>query len=193
MRHLLGSLLAVALAAGISAPADAKVTRYLTGNAADVDPALFGPVLNLGGGGTDVDQAIEWMIDQARGCTAASRTDRYWAKYVRPSRLNSTMSSAVAFSRLRIHTIAVTATIDRPGGRAAGSSRAAIPPLRWLRGVVTPLRAPLYAVRVVVAASVVMERRSPPVYVAGSTAGSALFGAVLIAGAVGYVYSLGAW
>lgn len=44
-----------------------------------------------------------------------------------------------------------------------------------------------------VAASVVVERRSPPVYVAGSTAGSALFGAALIAVAVGYVYSVGAW
>lgn len=74
MRHLLGSLLAVALAAGVPGPAAAKVTRYLTGSAADVDPALFGPVLNLGGGGTDVDQAIEWMIDQARGCTDCAAT-----------------------------------------------------------------------------------------------------------------------
>src|SRR5688572_19661317 len=73
MRRRLGTLLAIALAA-FPAAAAARVTRYLTGNAADVNPALFGPVLNLGGGGTDVDEALEWMIDQARGCTACAAT-----------------------------------------------------------------------------------------------------------------------
>ncbi len=48
---------------------EASVTRYLSGNGADVRPQLFGPVLNLGGGGADVDPAIQWMIDKARGCT----------------------------------------------------------------------------------------------------------------------------
>src|SRR5438093_810303 len=52
--------------------ADAKVTRYLTGNAADVQPLLHGPALDLGGGGTDVDQAFQWMFDQVRGCTSCS-------------------------------------------------------------------------------------------------------------------------
>ncbi|HVF51287.1 MAG TPA: hypothetical protein VNA19_14440 [Pyrinomonadaceae bacterium] len=51
---------------------EAKVTRYLTGSAADVSPALFGPAHDLGGGGTDVDAAIQWMIDQARGCTTCA-------------------------------------------------------------------------------------------------------------------------
>lgn len=53
------------------------VTRYLTGNAADagVGP-LSGPALDLGGGGTDVDDAIQWMINQARGCeTCATKVD----------------------------------------------------------------------------------------------------------------------
>jgi len=49
--------------------AHAKVTRYLTGNGADVQPTLFGPAHDLGGGGTDVDPAIQWMINQVRGCT----------------------------------------------------------------------------------------------------------------------------
>lgn len=56
--------------------AHATVTRYLSGNAVDVRPQLFGPVLNLGGGGTDVDPAIQWMIDKARGCTdCAAKVD----------------------------------------------------------------------------------------------------------------------
>jgi cyanophycinase len=54
-------------------PADAKVTRYLQGNPTDVY-FLGGPVLNLGGGGTDVDEALQWMIDQVRGCTSCANT-----------------------------------------------------------------------------------------------------------------------
>ena len=56
----------------LSAPAEAKVTRYLTGNAGDVNPVLAGPALDLGGGSTDVDAAIQWMIDQVRGCTTCA-------------------------------------------------------------------------------------------------------------------------
>lgn len=48
--------------------AKAKVTSYLTGNSEDVSPPLYGPVLNIGGGGTDVDPAIQWMINKVRGC-----------------------------------------------------------------------------------------------------------------------------
>jgi len=57
-----------------AAPASAKVTRYLTGNAGDVSPALAGPALNLGGGGTDVDEALQAMIDAARGCDSCATT-----------------------------------------------------------------------------------------------------------------------
>ncbi len=54
----------------------AKVTRFLSGNSADVQPTLAGPILNFGGGGTDVDPAIQWMIDKARGCTdCATKVD----------------------------------------------------------------------------------------------------------------------
>jgi cyanophycinase len=49
--------------------AEAKITRFLSGNSTDVQPVLFGPVFDLGGGGTDVDSSIQWMIDKARGCT----------------------------------------------------------------------------------------------------------------------------
>lgn len=51
---------------------EAKVTRYLTGSGADVAPVVFGPALDLGGGGTDVDAALQWIIDQVRGCTACA-------------------------------------------------------------------------------------------------------------------------
>jgi cyanophycinase len=68
-----GLLVSVAALGGLAGgPVEAKVTRYLTGSAADVSPPLYGPALNLGGGGPDVDAAIQWMIDQARGCTSCS-------------------------------------------------------------------------------------------------------------------------
>ena len=49
----------------------ARITAYLKllfqGNSVNVLPALAGPVLNLGGGGPDVEAAIQWMINQVRG------------------------------------------------------------------------------------------------------------------------------
>lgn len=54
--------------------AEASVTRYLTGNAGDVDPVLSGPVFNLGGGGADVDAAFQALIDGVRGCTDCAAT-----------------------------------------------------------------------------------------------------------------------
>ena len=57
----------------VAAPATAKITRYLTGNPGDVSSGpLAGPALNLGGGGTDVDAALQAMIDLARGCTSCA-------------------------------------------------------------------------------------------------------------------------
>ena len=53
---------------------EAKVTRYLTGNPADVNPMLHGPALDLGGGSTDVDEAFQWMFDQVRGCNGCGTT-----------------------------------------------------------------------------------------------------------------------
>ncbi len=49
---------------------EAKVTRYVTGNPADVQPTLHGPSLDLGGGSADVDQAFQAMFDEVRGCTS---------------------------------------------------------------------------------------------------------------------------
>ncbi|HEX8290171.1 MAG TPA: hypothetical protein VF570_00365 [Pyrinomonadaceae bacterium] len=67
-----GALLLLALLLLPGTEAQAKVTRYLTGNAADVSPALAGPAHDFGGGGTDVDAALQWIIDQVRGCTACA-------------------------------------------------------------------------------------------------------------------------
>jgi cyanophycinase len=76
IRHtslLAAPVLAWGFVALVPAPrAEAKVTRYLSGNAGDVAPALFGPVHDLGGGGTDVDPAIQWMLDEVRGCTSCA-------------------------------------------------------------------------------------------------------------------------
>ncbi len=69
-------LTAVAFAALSGVAVEAKLTRYLTGNAADVNPPLFGPAHDFGGGSTDVDEAIQWMIDKVRGCTnCATKVD----------------------------------------------------------------------------------------------------------------------
>jgi cyanophycinase-like exopeptidase len=69
MRQALSFLL---LAATVVSPAAARVTRYVTGNAGDITLALAGPAHDFGGGGTDVDAAIQAMIDQVRGCTTCS-------------------------------------------------------------------------------------------------------------------------
>ncbi|HLM54810.1 MAG TPA: hypothetical protein VK422_01700 [Pyrinomonadaceae bacterium] len=53
----------------LTARAEAKETRFLTGNAADVKPKkLHGPAYHLQGGGTDVAAAFQWLIDKVRGC-----------------------------------------------------------------------------------------------------------------------------
>lgn len=72
MRRMTTTLSLLALAAALALPAEAKVTRYLTGNAGDVVVTLAGPAHDFGGGSTDVDAAIQWMIDQVRGCTSCS-------------------------------------------------------------------------------------------------------------------------
>lgn len=72
MRKMSLSLLLLVSTLAASAPAEAKVTRYLTGNAGDIVVSLAGPAHDLGGGSTDVDAAIQWMIDQVRGCTSCS-------------------------------------------------------------------------------------------------------------------------
>lgn len=72
MRSAALAVSALALSLASTPPAAAKITRYLTGNAADVVVAAQGPGLNLGGGGTDVDAALQAMIDQARGCTSCA-------------------------------------------------------------------------------------------------------------------------
>jgi cyanophycinase len=61
-------LLLAPLSGGTGARVVAKETRYLTGNAADVKPKLHGPAYNLAGGGDDVAAAMQWMINQVRGC-----------------------------------------------------------------------------------------------------------------------------
>jgi cyanophycinase len=67
-------LVAILLSLGLADPSFAKTTRYLSGNAADVKPVLYGPALNLGGGSTDVDAALQAMIDLARGCRTCDET-----------------------------------------------------------------------------------------------------------------------
>ncbi|HEX2618789.1 MAG TPA: Type 1 glutamine amidotransferase-like domain-containing protein, partial [Phototrophicaceae bacterium] len=62
--------------AAFPASAQARVMQYQKGNSADVNPPLSGMVYDLGGGGRDVDPAIQWMINQVRGCSnCATKVD----------------------------------------------------------------------------------------------------------------------
>lgn len=49
--------------------ANADVIHYLSGSSEDVKPKLKGPIIYLAGGGGDVDEGFQWMIDKTRGCT----------------------------------------------------------------------------------------------------------------------------
>lgn len=56
------------------ASARAEVWHESVGNPNDVTPQLAGPAYVLGGGGTDVNRAIQGMIDRVRGCEDCSKT-----------------------------------------------------------------------------------------------------------------------
>jgi cyanophycinase len=71
-RRAIAGTLCLIMGMVLSSPTAAKGTRHLKGNAVNVNPTLAGPVYNLGGGGPDVDEAIQWMINQVRGCTKCS-------------------------------------------------------------------------------------------------------------------------
>jgi cyanophycinase len=71
LRRIGGALLLIILSL-LSTGAEAREKRYIKGNPADINPPLAGPAYDLGGGGLDVDEAIQWTINQARGCTNCS-------------------------------------------------------------------------------------------------------------------------
>jgi cyanophycinase-like exopeptidase len=68
------ALLLLAYCGGTAAQADDGLTRYLTGSLNDVDPPLSGPAHLFLGGGGDVDEAHQWLIDEVRGCTTCEAT-----------------------------------------------------------------------------------------------------------------------
>ena len=79
-KWLLGSVLALSACASLQRPqpassqfnaqqaAPAGLQRFLSGSAADQQPTLQGPNLLLGGGGQDQIAAMQWQIDNLRGC-----------------------------------------------------------------------------------------------------------------------------
>jgi cyanophycinase-like exopeptidase len=93
--------------------ADAKVTRYLTGNAADVSPALHGPAHDLGGGGTDVDAAFQTMFDRVRGCTGAACTTKLDVVILRSTGSNGYNDYLFAMNGVdSVETLVVTQAAD---------------------------------------------------------------------------------
>ncbi|MGQ4648799.1 Type 1 glutamine amidotransferase-like domain-containing protein [Lyngbya aestuarii] len=67
--RLLISAVVFLLIAGLAFPANANIKSYLISDAPNVNPPLAGPSYDLGGGGFDVDSAIQSIIDQVRDCT----------------------------------------------------------------------------------------------------------------------------
>lgn len=74
LRRIATLAAALVSALAVAGGAQAEVTRYLTGDPADVTPPLSGPAHDFGGGSTDVDAALQWMIDEVRGCTECATT-----------------------------------------------------------------------------------------------------------------------
>lgn len=77
MTNCLRCLRLALVVVGACGPAvDARMTRYQIGHPIDVDPPLFGPALIFDGGGEDVAEALQWLIDEVRGCSScATRLD----------------------------------------------------------------------------------------------------------------------
>ena len=55
-------------------PLQADLVRFFTGNVKDMTPRLHGPALHLAGGGGDHREAMQWMIDEIRGCSDCETT-----------------------------------------------------------------------------------------------------------------------
>ena len=55
-----------------AATSTSTTTIIRVGSDGDVSPTLHGPVVHLGGGGPDVDAAMQKVIDDVRGCTHCS-------------------------------------------------------------------------------------------------------------------------
>lgn len=55
-------------------PAFAKPTITTTGTPASAPPTLYGPGWDIGGGGTDVDAAMQWLVNYVRGGANSANT-----------------------------------------------------------------------------------------------------------------------
>ncbi|HTP28406.1 MAG TPA: Type 1 glutamine amidotransferase-like domain-containing protein [Anaeromyxobacteraceae bacterium] len=108
------------LAAGLPpSRATAKVIRYHSGSAEDVNPTLMGPAYDLGGGGTDVKAALQWMVDRVRGSATvdvvvlrADDSDSYNSALMHMHGVNS-VETLVITDRADSNTTEVEATIRK--------------------------------------------------------------------------------
>ena len=66
-------VLLLIVAIGLVFPPQAKSYSYPKNNSADLSLQQAGPVYDIGGGGLDVDAAIQWMINQVRGCYSCEK------------------------------------------------------------------------------------------------------------------------
>ncbi|NER03546.1 MAG: type 1 glutamine amidotransferase-like domain-containing protein, partial [Okeania sp. SIO3C4] len=53
-------------------PTQVKSDSYIENNSIYLSVMYSGPVYNFGGGGLDIDSAIQWMINQVRGCNSCT-------------------------------------------------------------------------------------------------------------------------
>ncbi|AOY83698.2 Type 1 glutamine amidotransferase-like domain-containing protein [Moorena producens JHB] len=74
MKRLVITALVFVIMLGVVAfPAAATVKRYQISASPNVGLSLDGPAFDLGGGGPDVDEAIQWMINEVRDCSKCDR------------------------------------------------------------------------------------------------------------------------
>lgn len=71
-RYLPRMFLGGALALAWVMPLQGTATRYKDGSSTDAALTCHGPAYDIGGGGGDVNAAIQWLIDQVRGTTSAT-------------------------------------------------------------------------------------------------------------------------
>jgi cyanophycinase len=115
MRNAALALTVAVTLACTAAAAQASLTRWFTGEPADTHPAMHGPVLDLAGGGKDVEPALQAMIDKVRGCShCAAKLDVLVLRASGEDGYNPLFASLAGVSSVATLLITDRASSDRP-------------------------------------------------------------------------------
>jgi cyanophycinase-like exopeptidase len=122
IRALLRVALLASLCLGGLPPAAAAPKITTTGTPASAPPTLYGPGWDIGGGGTDVDAAMQWLVDYVRGGSSSSnRVDIVVLRTTGTSGYNGPWSALNGVSS--VTTIVGTSRADFDDSRAAALVR----------------------------------------------------------------------